>query len=429
MAVNLKELEIVHTKEDIKIDDRETPISRRHMLGLLGLSAVGAASIACKSAHTETSFAATPHVQGEQPTPFPTESTQKVTPVPTETKSPISERKRDPNSLQELAKNAGKSVGIPISGWWFNNPKWREIVRNEFDTGVIEYGLHWNEVEPERERLDFSIFDRLVKFGKDNGMKLRGHALLWGNQSFFPKWLVNGNFTAQEMESIIRSRISQIVTKYKGVIDEWVVVNEAYKAPLRVRKEDIFFDALGRDYVRIAFDEARKANPDATLIYNDTLNHSSTGLSFVQLNRDILRMLDNEGLIDDKFALGVQGHIRGENPVPRDVTDTLKSYGIRIMLTECDIDMSKVEGTTEERNVIQAERMTQFLEEVENSGACNDYTFWDIGDKNSWLVKGGSPNADPTMYDNDLNPKPARAAVQTFFSNIALIKGTLSTTQ
>jgi len=344
--------------------------------------------------------------------------------VPQEAIRTTVEEAQNPDSLAELARNAGKTVGVDFTGWSFNNPKWREIVSKEFNVGVIEHGLHWSDIEPEQGKLDFSIADKQVKFGKTNNMILRGQAVLWPSEKFLPAWLKNGSFSAQEMENIIRNHISTVMTRYSGEadpglkIDEWVVVNEPYKAPLRVRKDDIFFDKLGKDYVRIAFDEAKKTNPTAKLILNDNSNHSSSEFNFVNLDKEIIQNLKAAGLVDSNFALGIQGHLKGSTPLPSDITTTLKSYGVNLMLTECDIDMSDVSGTLQQRNSFQAERLTQFLEAIEASGVCNDYTFWGIGDNNNWLEKGGKPDADPTMYDDDLNPKPALEATKTFFSNI-----------
>lgn len=325
----------------------------------------------------------------------------------------------DPNSLAALATRAGKTVGTEFSGVAFNDPKWREVVQKEFNLGVLEYGAQWRVLEPQRGQMNFSVLDRMVKLAKDNKMKMRVHALIYAEQTYFlPTWLINGNFSPQEMEQIIRDHIGQVMDRYPDV-NEWVVVNEPYKAPLRVRKEDGFFDALGKDYVSIAFDEARKHNrSNATLILNDTQNHSSTGLSLVKLDKDIIRMLGDAGLVDDKFALGIQGHINGAVTIPTDVTSTLKDYGVEVKITECDVDMSKVAGTPEERNTIQSQRYMQFLQAVEDSGVCDSYNFWGLGDKHSWLERSGRPNADPTLFDDDLNPKPARETIGTFFASL-----------
>lgn len=395
---------------------RKRGLSRRHFLKL---GAAGAATIAADSTlkslgidqtNTHTAHAASLH------------NTQQLANGAEKTLS--AETSLDTNSLAELAKRANKTVGVEFTGWSFNNPKWREIVNQEFNVGVLTHGFHWNDIEPQQGQLDFTIADKLVQFGKENNMKLRAQALLWPSANFLPGWLKNGNFSASEMEGIIRQHISTIMKRYNGEldpklkIDEWVVVNEPYKAPLRIRQEDVFYDALGKDYVRIAFEEARKNAPDAKLILNDNSNHSSSEFNFVNLDKEMIQMLRSAGLVDNNFALGIQGHIKGSTSPPSDITNTLKSYGVNLILTECDIDMSGVPGTPEQRNSIQSEKLTQFLEAIEASGTCNDYTFWGIGDKNSWLEKGGKPDADPTIYDDDFNPKPAVKATKNFFANI-----------
>jgi GH35 family endo-1,4-beta-xylanase len=148
-------------------------------------------------------------------------------------------------------------------------------------------------------------------------------------------------------------------------------------------------------------------------------------VNFTQLDKEIIGLLDSAGLVDDKFALGIQGHLRDN--IPTDIADTLRSYGVKTIVTECDIDMRNAPGSQEQRDHLQAEQLNNFLEAVEASGTCDDYAFWGIGDKYSWLERDTNPdanaNADPTLFDDDLNPKASFEALRVFLTNVVQRRG------
>lgn len=92
------------------------------------------------------------------------------------------------------------------------------------------------------------------------------------------------------------------------MVNEWVVTNEPYILPYR--KMDVFYQALGYDYIDLAFQVARDADPSATLIYNDTLNHSlqagnHNGI-MTQMTHDTVQRLSGKGLVD---AVGLPMHL------------------------------------------------------------------------------------------------------------------------
>ena len=79
-----------------------------------------------------------------------------------------------------------------------------------------------------------------------------------------------------------------------------------------------------------------------------------------------------------------------------------------MLITELDVNMTKVSGTQEQRFSRQAQIYGAMLEACLKSGVCKSYVMWSVGDKYSWLeFQRGEENADGTIYDDDFNPKPA----------------------
>jgi len=282
------------------------------------------------------------------------------------------------------------------------------IAGREFNQFVIWIG--WQYSESSRNKFDTTALRFYGDFAAKNNMTTRGHMLVW--PADLPDWVKNGNFSRDELTAILRNHITQIVTPYKGKINEWVVVNEPYFNPYR--QNDIFYKTIGLDYIEIAFRAARESDPSATLIYNDALNETAKGLT-TQLTHQIVQMLKSKDLID---GVGIEGHMLQYQPMPdkNDVIATMRSYGVPVYVTEFDVNLKDVSGTQEQRFAFQANAYKEMLEACLESGVCKGFTIWGISDKNSvWETQKGldgySPKANPLLYDDNLNPKPAYFAL------------------
>ncbi len=272
-------------------------------------------------------------------------------------------------------------------------------------------GLYWYVIEPKQGTLDLSNFENEVKEMKRNGLDVRGHGLVFPTSN--PEWLNNGNYTKEELKQIMEDHITRIITHGKELgISEWIVVNEPY-LPI-YREGDIFYETYGNyDYIIDAFIAARKADPEAFLIYNDTDNHSRNGLT-TQLTQQMVEKLKDITVIGEDGverpvlnAVGVQAHLGDwiQFPNSSDVTSTLKSYGLPVVVTEFDVNMVNVGGTPEEIAQKQAEVYGEFVRAAIAAGV-NDITFWGLTDASNWLKDtGGEGNAD--LFDANFKPKAA----------------------
>ncbi len=83
----------------------------------------------------------------------------------------------------------GIVIGVAINGAQIDgrDQEGDRIIARQFNSISPENLLKWQSVHPEPDRYDFEPADRYVQFGRDHGMQVIGHILLWHSQT--PRWV------------------------------------------------------------------------------------------------------------------------------------------------------------------------------------------------------------------------------------------------
>jgi len=222
----------------------------------------------------------------------------------------------DPQSLAGLAKakgltgfgNAIGGVGQPGSA--FEDSGARQIQLYECNILVPENELKWTAVHPNPRDFDFHGADVLVDWAEQNGMKIRGHNLLWLRPDRNSDWLNNYDFGSRpgaEAERLLREHVSTVCKRYGDRIFTWDVVNEAIDPASGKMRDFVFSRHLGDDCMDIVFDAARQAAPHAQLVYNDFM---TWGGNSARHREGVLKLLDRmKSRKVPVDVLGVQSHI------------------------------------------------------------------------------------------------------------------------
>jgi len=298
-----------------------------------------------------------------------------------------------------------------------------DLVTRQFNTISPENLLKFQSLHPDPERFTFDAADRYVAFGRDRGMTVIGHNLVWHSQT--PRWVWDGPDGAladrATMLARMRTHILTVVGRYKGRIHGWDVVNEALNEDGTLR-DSPWRRGIGDDYIARAFEFAHEADPNAELYYNDynLATRPEKRAGAIRIVKD----LQQRGIRVD--AVGEQGHWRLNTPAPAEldqaITD-LRTTGLKVMITELDVNLlppappGRGQPPTPESNPYAnglPDDMQQALARyyadafrvlLTHREAISRVTFWGVSDADSWLNRGRMNY--PLLWDRARQPKPA----------------------
>jgi endo-1,4-beta-xylanase len=311
--------------------------------------------------------------------------------------------------LRASADEQGFFIGAAVAMTPLRNePIYQETLKREFNILVAENAFKWDALRPSRTTFNFVDSDALVEFAQSNNMRVRGHTLVWHNQ--LPGWLTAGNFTREEVAEILRDHITTLVGRYKGRVWAWDVVNEAVDdATGGLRTNSFWHQRLGPEYIRLAFEIARQADPDARLYYND---YSIEGLNRKsETVYNLLRDLKSEGAPVD--GVGWQMHqVNGFRVEQQHHTNAqrLAALGLELSITEMDVRITL--PTTSGELQQQAEAYADVISFCLTERACKALVMWGFTDKHSWIPGFFSGWGDALIFDMGYQPKPSYFALK-----------------
>ncbi|GAB3843914.1 hypothetical protein GCM10029963_19690 [Micromonospora andamanensis] len=142
-----------------------------------------------------------------------------------------------------------------------------ELWLDVFNTATLPF--YWGRYEPRRGAPDTARLTATARWFAERGVTVKGHPLVW--HTVQPSWLLG--LDVDEVERLLRARIRDLADGFAGLIDTWDAINEAVIMPVFDNGDNAITPlarARGRIHlVRLAFEEARAANPAATLVLND----------------------------------------------------------------------------------------------------------------------------------------------------------------
>ncbi len=298
------------------------------------------------------------------------------------------------------------------------------LVVKHFGSITAENAMKMGPIHPEEGRYFWNDADSIVAFATKNHLKMRGHTLCWHNQT--PRWLFTNAAGDTVSKAVLLERlkehITSVVSRYKGRIYAWDVVNEVISDnPNEFYRNSAWYKICGEDFIAKAFEYAHAADPDALLFYNDYNEINPVKREKIY---QMVKKLKDAGV--PIHGLGLQGHWAINEPSEDELTQTFELFsklGITLQVTELDISVYPKEHNAREKKA--EDYNTDFTEEKELAqqimykrifsvfekyrSHLSGITFWNVSDKRSWLdnfpVRGRKDY--PLLFDKNLQPKKA----------------------
>lgn len=322
------------------------------------------------------------------------------------------------------------TIGVAVSPWALKTDE-AQLIRQHFNSITAENAMKMGPIHPKENEYYWSQSDSIVAFAERNNIKLRGHTLCWHNQT--PDWMFKdeaGNTVSKEvLLQRLKDHITTVVSRYKGKIYAWDVVNEA----ISDKRDEYLRDSpwttiIGEEFLAKAFEYAHEADPDALLFYNDY-----NEINPVKREKIIRLVTDLKAAGVPIHGIGLQGHWAVNEPSFTQLDSTLTDFaktGLQLQITELDISVYPKEHQARDRKAEDYDTTftaTKEQEQIEVYKRCfelfrkhkasiSSVTFWNISDRSSWL--DNFPVKDrkdyPLLFDKALKPKKAYFEVIKF---------------
>ncbi len=346
----------------------------------------------------------------------------------------------DKRSLKD-AVGGRFSMGVGVSHQVLQDPEDAALIRRHFQILTPENCMKPQGIHPGEGRWNFESTDRFVAFARQNRFDVVGHCLVWAKDDRTDQWMMEEDGKPVSRETLLRrieTHINTVVDRYGDAVTMWDVVNEAIgDGDEGLLRDSVYSRTTGMDFIVTAFNAAKAKDPDALLIYNDYNGHKPEKRKKLI---ELLTKLKEAGAAVD--AYGMQGHFElGDDSIEqlRETFDELRKLGIKVIVSELDIDVVQrgrwwadggkyrdelitfdpykdgVPPEIEKQMIDQYVALFQLF--TDYSDIIERVSFWNLHDGQSWLNSFPWKRVNhPLLFDRDRQPKPAFDAVYEFLT-------------
>ena len=305
-------------------------------------------------------------------------------------------------------------IGVAVNQRNVTNPEQIALIKKEFNSITAENDMKPEPTEPREGEFNWENADRIADFARANGIKLRGHTLMWHSQ--IGRWMTAEGTTKEQFYARMKNHIQAIVTRYKDVVYCWDVVNEAMSDDPNATdpyRQSAMYRLCGDEFIEKAFQYAHEADPKALLFYND---YSTVDPHKRDRIYNMVKKMKAKGIPIDGIGMQAHYNIYYPSEARLDSAITLfKTIVKHIHITEFDIRVNEEMGgglqfSREGANVTDS--VKQHLADQyarcfkifrKHKDVIDCVTFWNLGDRDSWL---GVRNY-PLPWDENYQPKLA----------------------
>jgi endo-1,4-beta-xylanase len=298
-----------------------------------------------------------------------------------------------------------------------------QLLIKHFDSITPGNEMKWSSVENSLGNYTFGDADKEVGLAVCNSIRIRGHNLVWATGAQTPAYATGDGTSSPANQALVTANIQEHIQSevqhFGSKVYAWDVVNE----PIDPNQPDClvhgpFYQVLGKSYIDVAFQAARKYTPAGTKLF---LNEYSTA----DPNRlaclvTVLHDLRSRGIPID--GIGHETHSSINYPSILNVVHSVNLIadyfpGIDQQITEFDLsvynggDITSNYGLNIPPSVLAEQGWlykTYFDAFKELKGKISAVTIWGMADDDTWLDSFPVTRTEyPLPFDMGLQAKPA----------------------
>jgi endo-1,4-beta-xylanase len=303
-----------------------------------------------------------------------------------------------------------------------SDPSYREAIIANCQLVVAEGEMKWADIRPTRGEYRFEKADAIIDFARQNKIEVRGHTLAW--YGGLPRWVDEINSRAEAERELV-DHIRTVVSRYRGAIPSWDVVNEPlvdFPESSASLRPCVWTKHLGADYLTIALRTTAVADPSARLVLNE-YDVEFKGARYAAKRRALLQLLRT---LRDKgvplHGVGLQAHLFADRAIDRDGLQAflaeIAALKLDVLITELDVVDYELPGKVSERDALVAKKASEFLAAVSEVVRPKAILTWGLSDRYTWVPiyftrPDGMPNR-PLPLDANLKRKPLFDVIEQF---------------
>lgn len=308
----------------------------------------------------------------------------------------------DPEGLQAVVAQTRPDLAVgtamdfvPLT---YDEEYARLVMANVGEIGA-ENALKPQFLQPQEGKFAWEEFDALVDLAGRRDKQVHGHTLVFGEAN--PQWMEEAvrNASPEEALRIMRDHITAVVSRHKGEVATWDVINEPFdEDDWSQLRPHMWHEAIGPEYIEEALRAAHEADPNALLGINDwALEHDPDRWDALI---NLLKDLQSKDV--PVHYVGFQAHLD-----PDDINELLGSgilaerfkqlaeMGIKVRVSEISI-----EG---EDPQLQAETYAHALRTCMDAENCIAFNFWGLASNDTYFTTwpSDSYSITPEQFGND----------------------------
>ena len=255
-------------------------------------------------------------------------------------------------TLAAAAAGTGRLVGAAVDyGALINEPAYAQRLAQEFSYVTPENATKWGTLQPTSpSSWSFTQADAIVGAANANRQQVKGHTFVWHQQ--LPPFVTDG-ISADDLTAMLTHNVQTVMTRYRGQVGAWDVVNEAVADDGSGLRDTIFLRTLGPVHIERTFRMVHAFDQNARLFYNDygieTINAKS--------NAVLALVGDLKSRNVPIHGVGFQFHVDANSAPSFDAIvqnfQRFTALGLTVNVSELDVRVANVSGSRVKKLALQ----------------------------------------------------------------------------